>query len=112
MFPNVVGVYCSCVRRLAITRLHIENVVAEVRCGCLKGGQKCVDKLRGGYVDIVHAREKLMQFERLEDQDTWLVNELRCAVVGGSPAHVFRCIPACALSFIRLRCNLYRLPSV
>ena len=52
---------------------------------------------------VVRAREKLMQYERQEDQDDWLLHELRSGVNDGSPATVCRCVPACALSYIRLR---------
>ena len=55
---------------------------------------------------VVRAREKLMQYERQEDQDDWLLHELRSGVDDGSPGTVCRCVPACALSYIRLRRDL------
>ena len=55
---------------------------------------------------VVRAREKLMQHESQEDQDAWLLHELRSGVDDGSPGTVCRCVPACALSYIRLRLDL------
>ena len=78
-------------------------MIAGMRCTCLREGEKCIDRLGGDYVSVVRARERLMQYESLADQDAWLLHELRSGVDGWSPATVCTCVPACALSFIRLR---------
>ena len=81
-------------------------MISGMRGTCLREGEKCIDKLGGDHMFVVRARERLMQYESQEDQDAWLLHELRSGVDGGSPATVSRCVPACALSYIRLRRDL------
>ena len=77
-----------------------------MRCTCSRGGEKCIDKLGGDHMFVVRAREKLMQHESRGGQDAWLLHELRRGFDGGSPGNVCRCVPACAMSYIRLRHDL------
>ena len=81
-------------------------MISGMRCTCLRDGEKCIDKLGGDHLFVVRAREKLMQYESMNDQDAWLLHELRGGVDIGSPGTVCRCVPACALSYIRLQLDL------
>ena len=51
----------------------MENVVQQTKCTCKR---RCAE-IPGGYMAIVRAREEVLCFENLQDQDAHLLNELR-----------------------------------